>query len=128
MIDMGLLPPEGSGQEQERVDHNNNNNRPSTDDDEELDRGAAGEGDADEGEPPEAIGLIGHFEAAHLAAQKGQEGRFTGSLDMSMTERDLMSTEEGIGEHKPREERPPCQFYSHRRFAATNVADGTAVL
>lgn len=104
MIDMGLVPPEGSDQEQERVDHNNNkdNNMPSTDDDEELDRGVAEEEGAEEGEPPEAIGLIGHFEAAHLATQKGREGSFTGSLDMSMTERDLISTEEGIGEYVPR--------------------------
>lgn len=96
MIDMGLVPPEGNtSQEQENVvDHNHNNNsRPSTDDDE-GDR--ADDGDAEE--PPEAIGLIGHFEAAHLAAQNGREGSFTGSLDMSMTERDLISTEEGVGE------------------------------
>lgn len=97
MIDMGLVPPEGSGHEQEQVDHNTM--RPSTNDDEERDRGMTDEAGAEKGEPPEAIGLIGHFEAAHLAARKGREGSFTGSLDMSMSERDLLSTEEGIGEY-----------------------------
>lgn len=100
MIDMGLVPPEESGQEQEQTDQTKDNSRPSTDDDEERGRRAADEGGAEEGEPPEAVGLIGHFEAANLAAHKGREGSFMGSLDMSMTERDLISTKEGVGEYR----------------------------
>lgn len=47
---------------------------------------------------PDAIGLIGHFEASALLALKGKEGPFRGSLDMSMTTQNLVSTEEGVGE------------------------------
>ena len=45
----------------------------------------------------DAIGLIGHFEAKELLAHKGKEGLFVGSLDMSMTTRELMSTSAGVG-------------------------------
>ncbi len=81
MIDMGLVPPEESGQQ-------GGEKEPSSS----LDGGEEVGGQA------EAVGLIGHFEAAHLMAHKGRRGNFVGSLDMSMTERELVSTEEGVGE------------------------------
>lgn len=59
-----------------------------------------GDGDEDAHEEPEAIGLIGHFEAADLLTHKGKEGPFVGSLDMTMSTRQLMSTEEGVGENQ----------------------------
>lgn len=94
MIDMGLVPPEGTAEEEEG---RANQDSPSVDDE-----GVEGDGGGDgEDEPPEAVGLIGHFEAAHLVVQKGREGSFVGSLDMSMTERDLVSTEDGVGELAP---------------------------
>lgn len=94
MIDMGLVPPEGTAEEEGQA----NQDSPSLDDEGvEENGGGCANGDAAE-EPAEAIGLIGHFEAAHLVAHKGREGSFVGSLDMSMTERDLASTEDGVGE------------------------------
>lgn len=54
-------------------------------------------GDEEEGETPEAIGLIGHFEARQLLGHKDKAGAFVGSLDMSMTKRNLISTADGIG-------------------------------
>lgn len=89
MIDMGLVPPEGSAE--------TNQNSPSLDGDG-VEEDSGSDDAAAEEEPAEAIGLIGHFEAAVLVAQKGREGSFVGSLDMSMTERDLVSTEDGVGE------------------------------
>lgn len=91
MIDMGLVPPEGNAD----VEGQTNKNSPL--DDEGVEEDGGGGGDAAD-EPAEPVGLIGHFEAAHLVAQKGRGGSFVGSLDMSMTERDLISTEDGVGE------------------------------
>lgn len=84
MIDMGLVPPEGTAEEERQAKL----------DDEGVEEDGGGDG-ADE--PADAIGLIGHFEAARLVARKGREGSFVGSLDMSMTERALVSTEDGVG-------------------------------
>lgn len=94
MIDMGLVPPEGAEQEAQDLLLS----RSSTEEEEEGagDHPSAADDDAEE--PAEAVGLIGHFEASRLLAQKGREGGFVGSLDMSMTERELVSTEEGVGE------------------------------
>lgn len=99
MIDMGLLPPPIS---------------PADEKEEQLatgdsDAGLAGqanvrtdgsyqEEETERQETPEPIGLIGHFEARALLDRKDIPGSFTGSLDMSMTERDLISTEDGVGE------------------------------
>lgn len=94
MIDMGLVPPEGTAEEEED-DGQASQVGPSLDD-----VGAQQDADdagADADEPAEAVGLIGHFEAAQLVAQKGRKGSFVGSVDMSMTERDLISTEDGVG-------------------------------
>ncbi|CAN0044395.1 unnamed protein product [Ectocarpus sp. 13 AM-2016] len=94
MIDMGLVPPEGAEQEAQDLLLSR---PPST----EGKEGAGGHPAAmadDTEEPAEAVGLIGHFEASRLLAQKGKAGTFVGSLDMSMTERELVSTEEGVGE------------------------------
>lgn len=54
--------------------------------DEQVDEDAAG-----------VVGLIGHFEATELLSQRGKEGCFWGSLDMSMSTRELISVPEGIG-------------------------------
>ncbi|CAB1116357.1 unnamed protein product [Ectocarpus sp. CCAP 1310/34] len=94
MIDMGLVPPEASEQEAQDL-------LPSRPPSTEEEEGAGGHPAAiadDAEEPAEAVGLIGHFEASRLLVQKGKEGTFVGSLDMSMTERELVSTEEGVGE------------------------------
>lgn len=56
------------------------------------------EGDDEQGEESTPIGLIGHFEAQALMDHKGSTGPFVASLDMSMTEQDLISTQEGVGE------------------------------
>ncbi|CAN0181761.1 unnamed protein product, partial [Ectocarpus sp. 4 AP-2014] len=93
MIDMGLVPPEGAEQEAQDLLLSR---PPSTEEEEE---GAGGHPAAmadDAEEPAEAVGLIGHFEASRLLAHKGKAGTFVGSLDMSMTERELVSTEEGV--------------------------------
>ncbi|CBN75104.1 predicted methyltransferase [Ectocarpus siliculosus] len=98
MIDMGLVPPEGAEQEAQNLLLS----RPYSteeEEEEEEEEGAGGHPAAmadDAEEPAEAVGLIGHFEASRLLAQKGKEGTFVGSLDMSMTERELVSTEEGV--------------------------------
>ncbi|CAM9327261.1 unnamed protein product, partial [Ectocarpus fasciculatus] len=96
MIDMGLVPPEGAEQEAQDLLLS----RSSTEEEEEEEEEGAGDhppaADDDAEEPAEAVGLIGHFEASRLLAQKGREGGFVGSLDMSMTERELVSTEEGV--------------------------------
>ncbi|CAN0428762.1 unnamed protein product [Ectocarpus sp. 12 AP-2014] len=92
MIDMGLVPPEGAEQEAQDLLLSR---PPST----EGEEGAGGHPAAmadDAVEPAEAVGLIGHFEASRLLVQKGKAGTFVGSLDMSMTERELVSTEEGV--------------------------------
>lgn len=52
--------------------------------------------DHHEGEP-EAIGLIGHFEAEALLLRKHERGPFESSLDMGMSRRALVSTAAGIG-------------------------------
>lgn len=93
MIDMGLVPPEGAEQEAQDLLLSR---APSTEEEGAGGHPAAMADDAEE--PAEAVGLIGHFEASRLLAQKGKEGTFVGSLDMSMTERELVSTEEGVGE------------------------------
>lgn len=94
MIDMGLVPPEGAEQEAQDLLLS----RSSTEEEEEKEDAGDHPTAADDAEePPEAVGLIGHFEASRLLAQKGREGVFVGSLDMSMTERELVSTEEGVG-------------------------------
>ena len=94
MIDMGLVPPETDAQEE-----GENQADPSLVDREGNQEGEIGGGAGDdEEEHVEAVGLIGHFEAANLMTRKGEEGSFVGSLDMSMSERDLVSTEEGVGE------------------------------
>lgn len=113
MIDMGLVPPEGAeqqqGQEQGQVDQNGAS----------VDEGGGQEGtDLDAEESAEAIGLIGHFEASHLLSRKGKEGTFMGSLDMSMTERDLVSTEEGVGEI---DSECPRVFGKHVRRSAAAI-------
>lgn len=84
MADMGLLPekPFDDAQTTELVTGDGN-----------IDGDARGDDDE-----PAAIGLIGHFEATELMGHKGKAGPFVGSLDMSMTKRDLISTEEGVGE------------------------------
>ena len=92
MIDLGILPQEESEMQADRSpDHR------SVDADD-VEGGADGEEELEGAEEPDAIGLIGHFEARQLLAQKGKGGEFVGSLDMSMTTRDLVSTEEGVGE------------------------------
>lgn len=89
MIDLGLLPPKEGGKVQQ------------ADRSLDLDVDVAEGGAELEGEEePDAIGLIGHFEARQLLAQQRKEGEFVGSLDMSMTTRDLVSTEEGVGEEQ----------------------------
>lgn len=93
MIDLGLLPPEEGGEMQA---HRSPDHRGVDADD--FEDGADGEEELESEEEPDAIGLIGHFEARQLLAQKGKEGEFVGSLDMSMTTRDLVSIEEGVGE------------------------------
>lgn len=50
-----------------------------------------------DGDTADTVGLIGHFEATELLSHRGKEGLFRGSLDMSMSTRELMSTAEGIG-------------------------------
>lgn len=60
--------------------------------------GEHGQAEEEEGETPEPIGLIGHFEARALLGHKDTLGPFVGSLDMSMTERELISTQDGVGE------------------------------
>lgn len=59
--------------------------------------GQTEEEDQEEEETPDPIGLIGHFEARALLGHKDTPGSFVGSLDMSMTERDLISTQDGVG-------------------------------
>ena len=101
MIDMGLVPPEGTAEEEGQAKEDS----PALDD-EGVEEDGGGDG-ADE--LAEAIGLIGHFEAAHLVTRKGIEGSFVGSLDMSMTERDLVSTEDGVGK-RPSWIKPNCRL------------------
>lgn len=85
---MGLLPPDAALTEQP------------ADETPELVAGSGNIDDAggDGDDEPAAIGVIGHFEATELLGHKGKAGPFVGSLDMSMTKRDLVSTEEGVGE------------------------------
>lgn len=95
MIDMGLVPPEEGGQQGGESEPSSSLDGGEGDEEEDEEVGG-GAGDAEE--EAEAVGLIGHFEAAHLMTHKGEPGNFVGSLDMSMTERELVSTEEGVGE------------------------------
>lgn len=92
MIDLGLLPPEEGEMQADRPPGHRGV------DADDFEDGADGEEELESEEEPDAIGLIGHFEARQLLAQKGKEGEFVGSLDMSMTTRDLVSIEEGVGE------------------------------
>lgn len=92
MIDLGLLPPEEGGEVQQ-ADRSPNDHGFDVD-------VAEGREELEDEEAPDAIGLIGHFEARQLLAQQGKGEEFVGSLDMSMTTRDLVSTEEGVGKGK----------------------------
>lgn len=92
MIDLGLLPPEEG---EVKADRSPDGRGVDADD---VEDGTDGEEELEGAAELDAIGLIGHFEARQLLDQKGKEGDFVGSLDMSMTTRDLVSTEEGVGE------------------------------
>lgn len=89
MTDLGFLPPNEGELQADRSPHHSGVDADDVED---------GEEELEDAEEPDAIGLIAHFEARQLLAQKGKEGEFVGSLDMSMTTRDLVSTEEGVGE------------------------------
>lgn len=80
---MGLLPPDRKPTLEPR--HQN-----------ELEQEHQGDEQVDE-DTAGAVGLIGHFEATELLSQRGKEGLFWGSLDMSMSTRELISMAEGIG-------------------------------
>eukprot|EP00752_Nemacystus_decipiens_P014219 g12648.t1 len=110
MIDMGLVPPEGADKEIEQAKEDS----PSLNDEEIEEDGG---GDDGEDVPEEAVGLIGHFEAAHLVAQKRREGSFVGSLDMSMTKRDLVSTEDGVALPPEAEGAEPCLVVTWNELA-----------
>lgn len=94
MIDMGLVPPDDAQAERRQDLAQDAGFDPASVDQRSEEQAGAEEDDSD----LEVVGLIGHFEAADLLAQKGKEGSFTGSVDMSMTRRELLSTEEGVGE------------------------------
>ncbi|CAM9453966.1 unnamed protein product [Scytosiphon promiscuus] len=112
MIDMGLVPPEGTEQQPGQEQGNGDRDRSS------ADEGRGREGaDLDAEEPAEAVGLIGHFEASRLLSRKGKEGAFVGSLDMSMTEQGLVSTEEGIALPPSQEDAEPCLVVSWDELA-----------
>lgn len=104
MADMGLLPPDAALIEKPF-------------DDAQATKVVNGDGNIDgdargDDDEPEAIGLIGHFEATELMGRKGKAGPFVGSLDMSMTKRDLISTEEGVGEMPIKRNRKVSAFRS----------------
>lgn len=99
MIDMGLLPPPASPADQKEEQlATGDSDAGVTGEVNLLADGSYQEEETEEQETPEPIGLIGHFEARALLDREDIPGPFSASLDMSMTKRDLISTEDGVGE------------------------------
>lgn len=90
--------------------------------------GAGGVGDyleergGQENKAPAPIGLIGHFEAQVLMDHKGRNGLFVASLDMSMTQQDLVSTEEGVGKLCGDTGDDSCTFADRKSLPCTVVS------